>query len=710
MAVTGAAGGASTSPDVVGLSDQDVGTPLGGSPPPPGTTSTGKGGSLQIYEQAIQQEQIAQDELNFPNLRIKGILGGLPVAEKNQEYFAVFEEAGDTSPELIGQTQFKVTYLCDSLLNVSKPAENSVALSNINQNFERQKFGVVRADQGTALNPQLIGAHQITAVGTLAPVGGTQIGFGPLDYVTTMSFQQEDQLGLPAGLPVAEYYMWLNKTVGFQNSKLVYETNVTLPYSMGSVTLNATSSNENNPIRTYFDSQQIQTGSGVVAETDGDFFTSDYFDTIRITTSSIGGNTRIKAKAAFGINIATSSVVDIVSSYVYPPSTETLNYYAILTLNLYKSGSDGKELIGSGQKAINTFNDSLFGGLVDIVDEDLLPQFSGNYNLEQFAAGNLSNIPNFSWTPNQVAFLEIETEYFDVLENDVIFAELVLPEESPTGSNFPGALISASAEDEFNLFYPSLNTHKNEAALRSYQYFGGNLIISNETQAGNIFVQGVNGLTASYQALNGDPSLYNYTSSYWAGFNNTNDTDGSLISYLTSSTALALFYGGDYYQVNPGIETYNNYNLTTLPSSSLTAIVNDTEIKKSWVTFGGNPMRLSFTPMPGDFIRFEYNPNKVFQIIGVSSVGNTFQLKLNNHISPSTILDNFLIYRIIEDGQYIIMDVEKDIEAGITQAFRGIIQPIFPSENQVLNQDGLIFELKKAGIIQDGTNNNISSL
>lgn len=703
MAITGAGGGSSTTPDMVSLSDVDVGTPIGSNGPPPGATSAGKGGSLQIADQAIQQETIAQNELDFPNLKIKGILGGLPVAEKNQEYFAVFEEAGDTSPELIGQTQFKVSYLCDSMLNVDKPSDGNIALLNINQNFERQKFGVVRADQGTALNPQLVGTHQITAVGTLIPIGGTQIGQGPLDYVTTMSFQQEGQLGLPAGLPIAEYYMWMNKTPGFQNSLLSYQNPVTLPYSMGTVNLGTTSSNEDTPIRTYFDSQQIVTGSGTESETFGGLFSSDYIDTLKILTSSIVGNNRVKISAGIGVNIATSSVADIVSSFVYPPSVELVNYYAIVTLNVYKSGSsNGKELIATKQKTINTFNPSLTGDFNNIVEEDLFPIYGSAVNLESFASNNLESIPNFSWSPNKSVFIEAVSGYIDVNQDDRIFAELVLPEESPTG-NIPDAYFSASADQ--NLFWQSLNTHKNEAAIKTYQYFGGHLISSNETAPGNLFVNGVTGLTASYQDENGSDTIYNYTSSYWAGFNNTTGSGGENISYLTSSTALALFYGSNYYQVNPGTETYNTHNLSSLPSSSLTITQGGESIKKTWISFGGNSMRYSFTPIPGDFIRFEYNPNKVFQILNVSSVGNVFKLELDNHISPSTIIDNFLIYRIDENGQYIIMNIEKDIEAGITQAFRGIIQPIFPSENQVENQDALIFKLKEAGIIEDSAPN-----
>jgi len=181
--------------------------------------------ALQI--QAQQDAQIAIDQSNFPGLEIKGVLGGLPVAEQNQEYFAIVFEAVDTSPEIIDQTQFKVIYLCDSQLNVSKPAQDTVALSNVLQNFERQKFANVRVDQGTVLNNQLGGRHQITAVGSLEPICGTQIGKGPLSYVTTMSFFQEGQLGPDLSREVAGYYQFLNKTVGYQNKKLAYDVSGT---------------------------------------------------------------------------------------------------------------------------------------------------------------------------------------------------------------------------------------------------------------------------------------------------------------------------------------------------------------------------------------------------------------------------------------------------------------------------------------------------
>jgi len=59
-------------------------------------------------------KQIQSDLEVQTGLSLQGTLGGLPVAEKNQAYFAVFDEAGDTGPEIIDKTQFRITYIVDS--------------------------------------------------------------------------------------------------------------------------------------------------------------------------------------------------------------------------------------------------------------------------------------------------------------------------------------------------------------------------------------------------------------------------------------------------------------------------------------------------------------------------------------------------------------------------------------------------------------------
>ena len=75
-------------------------------------------------------------------------------------------------------------------------------------------------------------------------------------------------------------------------------------------------------------------------------------------------------------------------------------------------------------------------------------------------------------------------------------------------------------------------------------------------------------------------------------------------------------------------------------------------------------------------------------------------MKLDGQIGASTILDNFVIYRIVENGQYIILDVEKNNEAAVNQLFTGIITSEFPSTDLVQRSDQLIFDLKRSNIIE----------
>lgn len=160
-------------------------TPNPGPSKPPSTAPTSPASPA---EETQQQLNLQTDLEAKTGLRIRGVLGGLPVAEQNQEYFAVFEEAGDTGPEIIDKTQFRVTYLVDSQLGTSKPAPESVAAINITQNFERGTNCIVRADNATALNQNLSGRQNIYNVGSVALIATTETGSSPGAFNTTMSF------------------------------------------------------------------------------------------------------------------------------------------------------------------------------------------------------------------------------------------------------------------------------------------------------------------------------------------------------------------------------------------------------------------------------------------------------------------------------------------------------------------------------------------
>lgn len=749
---------------------------------PINVTPGGSGNNTPVEQQITQQQLIANLQAEYPGLSVQGILGGLPVAEKNQEYFAVFDEAGDTSPEIINKTQLKVIYLCDSQLNTSKPSIGNVASYNITQNFEKGKYAIVRADQGTALNPQLIGEHKILGVGSIAPIAGSQIGKGKLQYVTTMSFQHESQLGLPGGINVANYENRIEKSWGYNNAPISYtgsgnfthyeaiwpwpqgassvddiQNEVTIAFDVESTNdnLNTSELGDAPTFRGYFDKITIfPTGAAMIPSSNTDrpsFFgpdiaegdgTEEYLNQFRVETSSLEGNTRIKIQANIGVKISTSSFADIFLSYFYGTTFANSfgqeggvnsffngsigsEFLIPITWELYRERSGVSTVIASAQKVINAFNPSF----TPVNGQD------GAFN---YWAGGDGDQPGFNWEPRKSlsdgesfnsydslgfaipswALIGGQSGWLDVEENDIFYSKVTLPEEITNfnqapfyndpwngGNGIPfEELYDSTIHPQY--FTESLNNWKNEAGVRTYEIFGGSTRIIQETRAGNNFVSGIHGITASYTSSeDGTISVYNYTSSYWDGYTNFSSSEQGIGAWLTASLALSSFHSPEYYQINPGTEIYNEYNLEQVPSTSL--IIPGSDIKKDWINAGFSPLRLPFLLQTGDYLRFEYSPDKEYQIIGVQSVDNTLKIKLNRQLYPSTILDNFVIYRIVPDGQYIILDVKKDIEAGINQSFTGIVMPEYPSEGVQAREDELIFELKKVGIIQDGANNTV---
>ena len=135
---------------------------------PQSETSTPSGGGTQ------GNTAFSSEEILLEGLEANGILGGLPVAERNQEYFIVFSGVGGTGPEIIGQTAYFIDYLVDSEGNVFKPSENTSALTNLIQNFPINKPVNVVVDNASTANATMAGQHTLTAIGVQQPILYTQ--------------------------------------------------------------------------------------------------------------------------------------------------------------------------------------------------------------------------------------------------------------------------------------------------------------------------------------------------------------------------------------------------------------------------------------------------------------------------------------------------------------------------------------------------------
>ena len=117
-------------------------------------------------------------------------------------------------------------------------------------------------------------------------------------------------------------------------------------------------------------------------------------------------------------------------------------------------------------------------------------------------------------------------------------------------------------------------------------------------------------------------------------------------------------------------------------------------------TFGFSNITLPFTPQPGDFIRFEYDPSNVHTIYEnmITTDGN-LALKVVPPVPSGSILDHFCIYRINPNaGNQIILNVPKP--TGTTgQPLTGFIKPQYMSKELEDNFTTIIQKLVAEGTI-----------
>jgi len=147
-------------------------------------------------------------------------------------------------------------------------------------------------------------------------------------------------------------------------------------------------------------------------------------------------------------------------------------------------------------------------------------------------------------------------------------------------------------------------------------------------------------------------------------------TGSSSTNYLTASVELGNAYSFGLRQLNP--------------SSSL----------------GFSTIALPFNVKPGDYIRFEYNPDKTFIVYEIITDGEyNLNLRLNSNIPNGTNINNFVIYRVNPNsGNQIILDAKKpDNTANVP--LTGFIKPQHMSKELEDNFTTIIQKLAAEGTI-----------
>jgi hypothetical protein len=115
----------------------------------------------------------------------------------------------------------------------------------------------------------------------------------------------------------------------------------------------------------------------------------------------------------------------------------------------------------------------------------------------------------------------------------------------------------------------------------------------------------------------------------------------------------------------------------------------------SIVKFGFSDITLPFEILPGDYIRFQYNENRKHCITDVSTLDGLY-LTVVPPVATSSILDHFIVYRVVNDGTYVVLNIDKPVSGS---SFTGIIQPEYVSQELTSKYSNIIQYLTQRGVI-----------
>lgn len=181
-------------------------------------------------------------------------------------------------------------------------------------------------------------------------------------------------------------------------------------------------------------------------------------------------------------------------------------------------------------------------------------------------------------------------------------------------------------------------------------------------------------------------------------------TAGGTSFKLVSDNGYSNLVTSSYFvDISPPSTTYPLQTQFLTASSTFSSLLNNNFVQiidTASIAQGFSQPTFPANIQPGDKIRFEYNPNQVSTIINVLATDETpsrICLELFPAIIPDgVVLDHFVIYRIIDDGTYIVLNVPKPI---LGKNFSGIIQPEFISQQLFNNYDRIIVNLTEREII-----------
>lgn len=676
-------------------------------------------------------------------------LGVYPAAEQNNTYFAYFNAATSTEPEILNKSAVYINYLIDSNGNLTNPKPGDIALYNLKNTFEQGSTMFITPEDPSQVYSPLIGENVIENIGTVQLVLTSETGKTPssfLDDIKVGTKPRYNQTFVPDYTTGQSPFFSGSGTVLFNEfGGLSFLTSSAVSNFTASFTpiYYASSSNGYLEFRTAISGSPSDTGS----------LTNMEWDTVAAewTFINIDSPEALNLQMTADFRLDFSALIDIYFSGSIP-GTEDYSwtcapwYYEIEAK--FQLWDDASSTWNDVSIDVNTskfdpkygtkvFKDPGYGKVLE-------NQFPSYFNF--WAQGNTNTATTHP--SNSTLFLN------SFNQNASTIAEKIRVE---------GYAVSQAQFDSVNRNPNTGLASGQHGQYLSYQYYYWRW--NEDFFRYDHFV-----------SIYGDQYIYMKSVPFVPKYNDKLRVVMKLISNLYSDGPTPANF--NYFPNNPGYAATNDYVINVMQRPPITLVINNSSLNASFITTNqnydpslmipadgvlpidniptyisasywntgsipsladnslmwltasqalsnfilasqnyyqnfyddsetltnlgySNPL-LPIDPLPGDYIRFEYDDTKQYRILAVDPNNPSgFAIGVFPPVPYNTKLNHFTISRVIDDGNYIIINSEYPASGSVTDNLTGFTKPKYITSILESEFTKITTDLVKSGVLKN---------
>ena len=678
-------------------------------------------------------------------------LGIYPAAEQNNTYFAYFNAATSTEPEILGKSAVYINYLIDSNGNLTNPKPGDIALYNLKNTFSQGSTMFITPEDPSQVYSPLIGENIIENIGTIQLILTSETGKTPssfLDDIKVSTKPRYNQQFAPDYTTGQSPFFSGSGTLPLSSfGGLSFLTSSAVSNFTASFTpiYYASSSNGYLEFKTTISGSPSDTGS--LTNMDWDTVAAEW------TFINVESPEALNLQMTADFRLDFSALIDVyfsgstpgVADYswtcapwyyeieakfqLWDGASSTWNDVSIdvntskfdpkYGTQVFKDSGYGKILENAAPTLFNYYN--LSPQNINWVSHPINNNFFLNssnqnqpaiaekikvegYAVSQTKSPGVNRNPNTGLAEGQYG-QNLSSQYYYWMFNDTFnrydhfvsifgdqyiymksvpfipkyndklrvvmkFISGLYPPNSPvpTNSNIFPNNPGYAATNNFvinNLGRPPITLVINNSALNT------SFITTNQNYDPNLIIP-ANGVLP----INNIPTYV--SASYWNTGSIPSLANNSLM-WLTASQALSnkILASQNYYQ--------NFYD--------------DSEIL---IGLGYTNPFLPIDPLPGDYIRFEYDDTKQYRILAINPDNPSgFAIGVFPPVPYNTKLNHFTICRVVDDGNYIIINSEYPSSGSVTDNLTGFTKPKYITSTLESEFTKLTTDLVKSGVLKN---------